>query len=127
MTVPGAPATPHPRLAGFGVEEPDDPPAAVTAVDADVVGGVVTPPPQAARITGRTIRPRADPDEEPPTGRMPPKGRTPHFTAPVGHLTPRSTACPEPNTQLMAAMGCSGGYFPKVEKCLAIPLVKLSM
>ena len=29
--------------------------------------------------------------------------------------------------QLMAAMGCLGGYRPKVEKCLAIPLVKLSM
>ncbi len=34
---------------------------------------------------------------------------------------------PGPARYCMAAMGCLGGYFPNDMKCLAIPLVKLSM
>ena len=38
-------------------------------------------------------------------------------------IPPAPTVC----NQLIAAMACLGGYFPKVMKCLAIPLVKLSI
>ena len=42
------------------------------------------------------------------------------------HLCPDRQPADRP-AQLMAAIGCLGGYFPKVAKCLPIPLVKLSM
>ena len=42
----------------------------------------------------------------------------------VGHGDAESAAAA---AHCIAAIGCLGGYFPKDMKCLAIPLVKLSM
>jgi hypothetical protein len=53
--------------------------------------------------------------------------RRPHSVPIAGHEGLSFARLRMPLDQLMAAIGRLGGNLPKVAKCLAIPVVKLSM